>query len=113
MGAHRGQLTGASNPNWKGGRTIASNGYVLIKVGKEHHLADVRGYAYVVTRAEHGVEHRRGGTAKRLPGEPNPVVACACGCGGMLARYDSLKRERRFIQGHNVRNGADGKWEAS
>lgn len=31
---------------WKGGRSIASSGYVLIRVGKEHHLADVRGYAY-------------------------------------------------------------------
>lgn len=28
------------------GRSIASNGYVLIRVGKDHHLADVRGYAY-------------------------------------------------------------------
>lgn len=34
------------NPNWKGGRAVASNGYVLIKVGVGHHLADVRGYAY-------------------------------------------------------------------
>lgn len=31
--------------NNKGG-SIASNGYKLIYVGKEHHLADVRGYAY-------------------------------------------------------------------
>lgn len=31
---------------WKGGRSIASNGYVLIHVGREHHLADVRGYTY-------------------------------------------------------------------
>lgn len=37
---------GATNNLWKGGRSIASNGYVLIRVGKEHHLADVRGYAY-------------------------------------------------------------------
>ena len=28
------------------GRSIASNGYVLIRVGKDHPLADVRGYAY-------------------------------------------------------------------
>ena len=27
-------------------RVIASNGYVLIRVGKDHPLADVRGYAY-------------------------------------------------------------------
>ncbi len=31
--------------NNKGG-SIASNGYKLIYVGKEHHLSDVRGYAY-------------------------------------------------------------------
>jgi hypothetical protein len=34
------------NPNWQGGRLVASNGYVLIRVGVDHHLADVRGYAY-------------------------------------------------------------------
>jgi hypothetical protein len=34
------------NPNWKGGRTVTEHGYVLIKVGTDHHLADVRGYAY-------------------------------------------------------------------
>lgn len=34
------------NPNWRGGRTTSSHGYVLIRVGTEHHLADVRGYAY-------------------------------------------------------------------
>lgn len=39
-------MTGPANPMWKGGRTIASNGYVLVRVGKDHHLADVRGYAY-------------------------------------------------------------------
>lgn len=34
------------NHQWKGGRSVASNGYVLVKVGVDHHLADVRGYAY-------------------------------------------------------------------
>lgn len=37
---------GPKNGMWKGGRSIASNGYVLIRVGKAHHLADSRGYAY-------------------------------------------------------------------
>lgn len=37
---------GKRNPNWKGGRVVASNGYVLIRVGVGHYLADVRGYAY-------------------------------------------------------------------
>lgn len=31
--------------NWKGGRVVASNGYVLLKLAG-HHLADVRGYVY-------------------------------------------------------------------
>lgn len=43
MGANQ---SGPRNGFWKGGRTVASNGYVLIRVGVEHHLADVRGYAY-------------------------------------------------------------------
>ena len=35
----------SKNPNWKGGRTIASNGYVLVKM-PDHPGADVRGYVY-------------------------------------------------------------------
>jgi hypothetical protein len=38
--------TKEKNGMWKGGRSVASNGYVLVRVGKGHHLADVRGYAY-------------------------------------------------------------------
>jgi len=37
---------GKRGNHWKGGRSLASNGYVLVWVGKDHHLADVRGYAY-------------------------------------------------------------------
>lgn len=40
------KTVGPLNGNWKGGRSIASTGYVLIRVGVRHHLADVRGYAY-------------------------------------------------------------------
>lgn len=43
MGKHN---IGSKNGMWKGGRSVASNGYVLIRVGIDHHLADVRGYAY-------------------------------------------------------------------
>lgn len=42
----RNYATGPRNAMWKGGKSIASNGYVLIRVGINHHLADVRGYAY-------------------------------------------------------------------
>lgn len=132
----------ALNPNWKGGRSIASNGYVLIKVGTGHHLADVRGYAYehrlvaerklgrrllpgeqvhhidedkqdndpdnleVVTIAEHRVHHRTTGVRRRMPGEPNPTIACACGCGESFAKFDAHGRPRRFVTGHNTQKAA-------
>jgi hypothetical protein len=40
------KATGVANGNWRGGRTVTSSGYVLVRVGKGHHLADLRGYAY-------------------------------------------------------------------
>lgn len=52
------------NGFWKGGRVIASNGYVLIKVGFDHPLADVRGYAY-----EHRLVAREKLGRDLLPGE--------------------------------------------
>lgn len=39
------RTAGPNNPNWKGGRSVASNGYVLIKA-PEHPGADCRGYVY-------------------------------------------------------------------
>jgi hypothetical protein len=55
---------GAKNGFWKGGRSIASNGYVLIRVGRDHHLADVRGYAY-----EHRIVAEQKIGRELLPGE--------------------------------------------
>lgn len=134
----RGGQLGPRNHNWKGGRVVASNGYVLVRVGKGHPLADVRGYAYehrlvaeekigrplrdgeqvhhvdgdktnndprnldVVTLAEHRVEHRRSGRALRMPGEANPTVTCACGCGQTFERFDRFGRPRRYQSGHNT-----------
>jgi hypothetical protein len=132
------QLNGHLNPSWKGGRTITEHGYVLIKVGRDHHLADVRGYAYehrVVAETaigrrlrpgehvhhidhntlnnspdnlhvaesawHHRVIHRRVGHDRRKPGEPNPLVKCACGCGEAFQGFDESGRPRRYISGHN------------
>lgn len=139
MGAKQ---TREKNPNWQGGRVIASNGYVLVKVGTDHHLADVRGYAYehrlvaekkigrrlapgeivhhkdenkqnnepdnlevVAGIAEHFVHHRKRDDLQ-LPGEPNPDIACACGCGTTFPKYDPCGRPRQFVTGHNRPEGA-------
>jgi len=123
------------NNNWRGGRTITEHGYVLVRVGVGHPLADVRGYAYEhrlkawlaghdvegkhvhhddhvrhnngdsnlipLTPAEHRAEHRKPGSNKKLPNEPNVTVECACGCGAEFLKFDSSRRSRRFISGHN------------
>jgi len=63
---------GARNPNWKGGRSIASNGYVLIRVGTDHHLADVRGYAYehrIVAELKFGRRLRVGEVIHHINGD--------------------------------------------
>lgn len=41
----RREQIGEKNPNWRGGRTVASSGYVLIRM-PGHPMADVRGYVY-------------------------------------------------------------------
>lgn len=123
--------------NWKGGRTVASNGYVLIKL-PGHHLADVRGYVYehrlvaeqilgrplrpgevphhrngiksdnrpenievVESAAEHHVHHRKHERGLQMPGESNPEIPCACGCGTLFAKFDGSGRPRRYVSGHN------------
>lgn len=128
---------GPRNPNWKGGRTVASNGYILVKK-PDHPGADSRGYVYehrlvaeatlgrpllpgeivhhrngaktdnrpvnlevLASRLHHGREHATRSDL-RQPGEGNPEVDCACGCGERLRRYDSAGRPRRFVSGHNI-----------
>ena len=68
---HGGQR-GDANGNWKGGRTVASNGYVLIRVGTGHPLADVRGYAYehrIVAAEKAGRELVAGEEVHHLDGD--------------------------------------------
>jgi hypothetical protein len=130
--------TGERNPFWKGGRTVTPDGYVLVRVGVDHHLSDVRGYAYehrIVAEtmlgrrlleneevhhddenrqnnspgnliicgchAEHMIHHRKPGCNRRLPGEANTLVECACGCGSMFMQFDDSGRPRMFVSGHN------------
>lgn len=77
---------GAKNGFWKRGRSVASNGYVLIRVGKKHHLSDVRGYAYehrIVAENKIGRRLLRGEQVHHINGnkqdnsvENTEVVSC-------------------------------------
>lgn len=51
--------------------------------------------------AEHFLLHRKLDYGRRNPGEENPVVACACGCGESFPKFDSSGRPRKFVSGHN------------
>ena len=51
--------------------------------------------------AENRLLHRNGGFSRRLPGEPNETIQCACGCGRSFDKYDEVGRPRRYISGHN------------
>lgn len=37
---------GPDHPRWQDGKIISSHGYVKVRVGSEHPLADPNGYAY-------------------------------------------------------------------
>jgi hypothetical protein len=34
--------------------------------------------------------------------KPNPLILCECGCGKRLEKFDSARRERKYIYGHNA-----------
>lgn len=44
----------------------------------------------------------RVGLNRQLPDEPNPEIGCACGCGARFPRFDSYKRPRAYVTGHNT-----------
>jgi len=63
---------GRKNGMWAGGHSLASNGYVLVRVGMGHHLADVRGYAYehrLVAERKLGRRLRRGEQVHHIDGD--------------------------------------------
>ena len=122
--------SGPSTPNWRGGRITDPRGYVLLRVGKDHPLADVRIIAAAagndvdgkhvhhddenkgnntvenlepLTASEHRRRHRGEHSRLRIPGEENPTVNCACGCGATFPRFDGLGRPREWVSGHNPR----------
>jgi len=51
---------------------------------------------------DHKVRHRTRPDLRK-PGESNPEITCGCGCGRILARFDSEGRPRGFLPGHSGR----------
>lgn len=45
-GKHNNQVRGADHHRWTSDKILSSHGYVKVRVGKEHPLADPNGYAY-------------------------------------------------------------------
>lgn len=45
-GAHSAHRRGNSHHRWNSGRMMSSHGYVLVRVGRGHPLANANGYAY-------------------------------------------------------------------
>lgn len=45
-GVHENRVRASRQHRWKPGGQVASNGYVKVRVGKGHPLADPNGYAY-------------------------------------------------------------------
>jgi hypothetical protein len=43
---HNGHRRGSSHPRWNAGRIVSDQGYVKLRVGTGHPLADPNGYAY-------------------------------------------------------------------
>ncbi len=61
----KGRQMGSENPAWKGGRYVhPTNGYVMVRVGHDHHLARSNGYA-----PEHRMVMEQALGRKLRPGE--------------------------------------------
>jgi hypothetical protein len=93
-------LTGNQNGNWRGGRLIASNGYILVRVGTNHHLADIRGYAYehrLVAEQILGRDLSLGEIVHHLDGNRTNNVPENIEIAGSIA-------EHLFLHRHNLRS---------
>lgn len=73
-----------------------------------HHLNEVRddnrpeNLKVMPSKAAHMKEHGiNRWMHRRVEPMTNPIVSCACGCGQTFARFDSRRRPRQFVSGHN------------
>lgn len=102
--------TGAAHPRWNPERMLSSHGYVKVRVGKEHPLADSKGMAYEhllvwlasgrpMPRADETLHHRSGD--KR----DNRIQNLACITRSAHAKLHAAER-RRHTNGTFARRAA-------
>lgn len=56
----------------------------------------------VLSGRRHISQHHKKRSDLRDLDEPNPDIACACGCGSVFPKYDASGRPRRYVSGHNT-----------
>jgi hypothetical protein len=61
---------------------------------------DPQNLIVAASHAEHALFHRKRADL-RFPGEGNPTIECACGCGEIFLRFDDDGRPRSYLSGHN------------
>ncbi len=94
-------------------RLVASEklGRLIKPREKAHHIDGNRennlpeNIKVVVGNAEHYFEHRDKSSNLRKPNEPNLQIVCKCGCGYIFQKFDKQGRPRKYISGHNMKDG--------
>lgn len=56
---------------------------------------------------------RKDGSKKQIPGAPNPLIMCPCGCRQKFRKFDKYLRPRRFKTPHSWRKGKLGGWPSA
>lgn len=96
-------------------RTLYAQGNIsYCELGRRYHVAPntirylVLGKTWrdipVLSPQSHPRRHSN--SRRQKSDEDNPMITCACGCGQTFPKFDSDKRPRAYVSGHNPRKSA-------